>query len=69
MTDHYRAARHHVDRAEHAIEQLHAEHSARVPNKRAVAQLYDEIQQSFALGKIHAQLAVAQAIADRGISS
>lgn len=67
MTDHYRAARHLIDRAESAIERLHDEHQRSVPNKRAVAQLYDEITQSFNLGKIHAQLAVAQAITDQGI--
>lgn len=68
MTDHYRAARAHLDRAGRAIEQLHQEHTAPVPNKRAVASLYDDINQALAFSKIHAQLATVQAITDQGIS-
>lgn len=68
MTDHYRAARTHIERAERAIELLDQEHSAPVPNRRTVATLYDQINQALAFSKIHAQLATVQAITDQGIS-
>lgn len=70
MTDHYRVARDLLVQRDVAAAHLAAEHakSERDRNAKRVAELYDERNTALQLAKVHAQLAVAQAITDQGIS-
>lgn len=69
MTDHYRAARTELDNREDAAKRLRDEYSKPMPDPKRIARLHDERNTALQLAKVHSQLAVAQAIADRGIGA